>query len=310
MSGQPEKICPKCSQRSPLDAGFCGNCQHQFRTRFTPPADQTIMAPPPMGAPAVSYNPVAAVSGPLDDTERSVSMTWTFIGCVATGVVMLYGTQKLTIWTLAGLWDLCAYWVLGMLVSGSLFSFLVMRFRRLYLSMPGGVNDPREVAARRRKFAVWSTSGIIFLALAGAAIAIVDVVRVSEEVARGKAAAARQERKEQEQVAREAEERRRRDEEARQRLQSIPQRQDYSPPAFQLPPPAQPPSGAFRVAPPPARRSSGLPPLGTPDKMPCGHPFAKFEADTGFGANGGYVAVCTLGHRAKIVNGRWVSIPF
>lgn len=53
MTNQPHKVCPKCQQRSVIDAVQCGRCGHQYRTQFA--ADQTmIVAPQPHPAPHVA----------------------------------------------------------------------------------------------------------------------------------------------------------------------------------------------------------------------------------------------------------------
>lgn len=326
MSGQPEKICPKCSQRAPLDATFCANCGHQFRTRFTPPADQTIMAPPPQAAPAPSYNPAAPASGPLDTTERSVSMAWTFIGAVGVSAVMLYDVHQLTRLILLNLWDFAAYWGIGMLLLGSVFSFLLMRYRRLYLSTPG-YTDPYLVAERRRRFSVNASIGIAFLAVAGVSICGLEIAREVAAQAEVRAAAQRR-AAEAEQARREEAERRRQEQEEMRRILERQQQQSryyYQPAA---PAPASPSPNLFPGAPTspsytrpvpaprPVRRApfGGLgsappPALSQPDQMPCGHPFSRFVESGGLGGGGGFVALCIQGHRARIQNGRWVAVP-
>lgn len=311
MFGQPEKLCPKCNQRAPLDAGFCVNCGHQFRTRFAAPADQTIMAPPPQAAPAPSYNPTAPISGPLDTTERSVSMAWTFIGAVGMGALMLFDVHQLTRLILMGFWEIAAYWGIGMLVLGSVFSFLLMRFRRLYLSTPG-YTDPYAVAERRRRFSVNASIGIGFLVVAGVAICGLEVTRELYAQAEIRAAAERR-AAEAEQERREQAERRRQEQEEMRRILERQQQSPSGPTSIPGAPPAE--SSIFRPTPPPARSVRRTPygGLGSgpsqPDRLPCGHAFNRFEMSGGFGGNGGYVAVCTQGHRARIAGGRWVSVP-
>jgi len=55
------KICPRCQQPAPIEAQFCANCKHQFRTRFTSDtgaglsAQRSSIAPlPPVQSSALS----------------------------------------------------------------------------------------------------------------------------------------------------------------------------------------------------------------------------------------------------------------
>lgn len=56
----PQKICPRCRALAPLDAGFCGQCGHQYRTQFTAPPVVLPQAAPAYAS-AAFPDPVSAV---------------------------------------------------------------------------------------------------------------------------------------------------------------------------------------------------------------------------------------------------------
>src|SRR5438067_1017194 len=119
----------------------------------------------PAGAAPPQYSPSAAVSGPLDTTERAVGMAWTCLGMAACAFFLHHllweffrdlprpGAQPSVAESLLLLW---------VIVAGAVLSFCVMRFRRLYLSTPGRWS-PDEVMLRRRRFAVLSSVGLALL---------------------------------------------------------------------------------------------------------------------------------------------------
>lgn len=157
------KRCPRCQAVAELSAAFCADCGHQFRTQFDP-NDRTQTFSPGQTA----YSPNAPTNGPLDNTERAVSMGWTLVGLlffyIATGVAgglwwsavaqHEQGDSSGTLETMT--------FFFFFLVSGSILSALTMRFRRLYLSSPGGVPHP-DIHQRRGRFAVAGTLGILGL---------------------------------------------------------------------------------------------------------------------------------------------------
>lgn len=54
------KQCPQCRTIAALDARFCSQCGHQYRTVFTQPSDQTMAfgtPPPPQPTAASHYGP-------------------------------------------------------------------------------------------------------------------------------------------------------------------------------------------------------------------------------------------------------------
>lgn len=162
---QPEKICPRCQYRNNLTTSVCYMCGHQFRTRFNVP-DQTQMDMPR----DAMHRPRVPTSGPLDNTERAVSMVWTFIGiiffylltaaCLGTFLDDMHQRQvindpsdKSTVYSM--------FWLL---ISGSVLSFFTMRFRRLLLSTPGN-EDSLTRQRRSGVFAIIASLGIIGLFL-------------------------------------------------------------------------------------------------------------------------------------------------
>jgi TM2 domain-containing membrane protein YozV len=60
----PEKICPACAVHAPISAPSCTSCGHTFRTKFTPPVEQTQFftpeqLPPPYAPPQYPVYPHA-----------------------------------------------------------------------------------------------------------------------------------------------------------------------------------------------------------------------------------------------------------
>lgn len=171
MSGS-YKVCPRCQTPAPADAAQCASCGRVYRTTAPPPpVDQTqFFDAPPQATPA--YNPTVAAGGPLDTTERSVSMVWTVIGLVATAAFFaasVAGTVRVFMVPVPEGDTLSGYVRLGSLVwllmVGCLLSFLTMRLRRLYLAAPDG-RPWADVAGRRARYAV-GASLLLGLLLAG-----------------------------------------------------------------------------------------------------------------------------------------------
>lgn len=79
------KLCPKCQQPAVLDQPACGRCGHQYRTRFTPGANQTQVIAPQMAAPSPAP-PATAVADPHLILEECASqyrrLTWLWISAI------------------------------------------------------------------------------------------------------------------------------------------------------------------------------------------------------------------------------------
>jgi hypothetical protein len=70
MTQSPQKACPRCHTPSPLDAGFCSRCGHQFRTQFQD-RTQLVMSPSAEQAPLpfgdFRVNPPRETRAPFSD---------------------------------------------------------------------------------------------------------------------------------------------------------------------------------------------------------------------------------------------------
>jgi hypothetical protein len=97
----PTKICPVCHTPAPLQAQFCGNCSHRFRTQFT------TFAPAPTVPPAI-ITPAEDPSGPVKGFILSIMALFTcwvpivgFIfalgGCVICGRCLHYQEKGISI---------------------------------------------------------------------------------------------------------------------------------------------------------------------------------------------------------------------
>lgn len=303
------KYCPRCKTPAALTASSCASCGRVFKTQFAPPDDdRTILGPgvnvpaqpsaPTISGPAVAnYSPSIATGGPLDDTERNVSMLWTAIGLFAS-VWWFIGQMNAAIHMLYSedLKSYAAYTILALIVPVFAISFLTMRLRRLYLAAPGQFS-PTETTRRRVKFSLGASIGVVFLAMVSVGIGFWQVGE--EQEAARKKAADQQARKE------EAE---RKAEEWRQSITPRPAPQaGFTPPPAYQPDPVYTPSRPSRPISMPRspvtipRQTPNTSATWDPNTLPCGHQFVRFIR-----TNGREVGLCENGHRARIVNMRWV----
>jgi len=344
MSAQ-HKICPRCKQPALLDAAFCAGCGRQYRTNFAATNDQTMLgtsgAPPPPAAPQYAppayvppvvpnYTPTSAVGGPLDNTERNVSMTWTGVGLVMTALVFLGSVRYLVEYLLKrdGA-EQFGYSLLYLVFWGWLLSFLQMRLRRLYLTAPDGA-PAADILQRRRRFAAISTAVFFALVVTGVGLAGARVwdERVAEarlaetkraeaqaEQLRLQAQTAEREREIQlsrehqaEWEARRAAEREREVQLSRERQAEWEARRGAVYQPSSAPRPGQPDwSNSYRAptsAPSLRRVTAPQREAVDPNAMPCGHAFARFISTQA----GGETGICTQGHQYRMRAGRWTPI--
>jgi hypothetical protein len=124
-------------------------------------------------------------SGPLDETERHVSLIWNAIGVgilflslalIGSAGIYTYLQQREVLFGLAVMALACA-WVL---------SFLLLRLRRVILAAPGG-NLPATAARRRRHFGAGVLVGVValvFLSGGSAATRIIQDRAARERIQR------------------------------------------------------------------------------------------------------------------------------
>lgn len=165
MSQQVRKLCPRCQEPAATNAVACPACGHRYRTQF-PADDRTRLDL----AGEVAYSPAAPAHGPLDNTERAVSMVWTVIGLAFVFFVtaFFWGALAQSVMDregreagqISGM--MLAFNFTWALVTSCILSFLVMRYRRLYLSAPGGAPHP-QIAQRRAVFSVVASLGVFGL---------------------------------------------------------------------------------------------------------------------------------------------------
>jgi hypothetical protein len=257
--------------------------------------------PPPGAVP--NYNPNVVTNGPLDDTERNVSMVWTCVGTVAACLWILGTIRVLTEYVLAGSTSEIGYSMLSLLLSSWLLTFLIMRMRRLYLTAPGQFS-PVEIQARRSRFSVSASVGIVLLVLVGIGLSAAEVIEERQKQAKIEA----QERQEKEEAAaREraelAEAARREEAERRARMEEA-SSPVYSTPSY-VPSRAYTPMPSFPRPSFPRPRSSGTV-NADPSTLPCGDRFSRIEPG-GTRGNPENTAYCVLDHRFHIRSGRWTA---
>ena len=182
---QPHKICPRCKAPADLQVPQCRGCGRQFRTSFASD-DQTMLGgslPPSVP----TYSASSASGGPLDNTERNVSMVWTSIGLAFTSLWLLAIVSVLVKELAENETTDAVYSMLALIVSAWLLSFLLMRFRRLYLSSPSAFS-PVEVAQRRGRFSVNASIGVTILAILAFGVGVLQVEQQRSEQAKVQAA--------------------------------------------------------------------------------------------------------------------------
>lgn len=85
MSGNAHKICPKCRTLAPLDAQYCSNCGHKYRTQFMPPQGPPGPATPP------AIDPHSATANAPPSVPSRAARRWLpgLAGCAAVALVLI-----------------------------------------------------------------------------------------------------------------------------------------------------------------------------------------------------------------------------
>ena len=333
---QQQKVCPRCHTPAVITAQYCVTCGRQYRTVVQPPPtpDQTIFgAPPPYSSPQPGPGYAAPPPiGALDDTERNVSMLWTGVGLVLSGLIFA-GSAKIVAQQLMlrSSAEQAGYAILDLLLFGWLVTFLMMRFRRLYLFGPGG-QAQHDYYDRRRRLSVLGTVGIfgsLAFGLWGAGAEVYDHQQAQLRAERQQQAAAAQARLEatrndseaRVEAARASAERARADaaraemmslrEKERQQLMArreteMKEAASREAAARAAVPAAGVPSRPTRVGRLP-RRAAGDGTTWDPNLMPCGHQFARFLTQ---GSAGQEIGACEQGHLYRVSGSRWVPASY
>lgn len=188
------KYCPRCKQSAALSAPACSGCGRAFKTQFAaPPDDRTMLGPASLTPGVPNYAPTSAATGPLDATERSVSMVWTMVGIGVAALWILGSASAITASVVAEDWEASTYQVVGGILGAWLFSFLVMRLRRLFLTAPAAFNAS-EVARRRAAYSIGASLGVLALLFAAAGVSVLRAGQLEAE--RAEAARVAQQQKE------------------------------------------------------------------------------------------------------------------
>jgi len=191
----PRWVCPSCRSNNMPQSPDCYRCG----AAKPPPAPPSYVPPQPAPAPpppaaAPIYYAVNASAGPLDDTERNVSMVWTAIGLVFAGLLCAAAVDMFTRYCLLperGWWP-GPYSIFAAGLFAWLFSFLLMRFRRLYLAAPSGTHPPEEILNRRARFSVIASFAILGVIVLGISSACYEVYTAYVRTQEAAAVAARE----------------------------------------------------------------------------------------------------------------------
>jgi uncharacterized membrane protein YgcG len=138
---QPQsfKVCPQCQQPTALNTVLCATCGRRFQST-APPVNRTqVFTPGAMPSPTqplyppMPNAPMAAphAGGPRDQVEWMSSCIWNWIALFFVTTSLCFSVRLMFDRTAPD--DTRGYALMFCLGLGSLFSFLVLRLRRLYI---------------------------------------------------------------------------------------------------------------------------------------------------------------------------------